>query len=64
MSDLKDDLMDIQGVGEATADSILEVLDEHDTGGDESKALERAIEYAQRGDSRNATVWLKRYAEE
>lgn len=30
MSDLKDVLQDITGVGEATADSILDVLQEHE----------------------------------
>jgi len=34
---LKDDLTDIQGVGDATADKILDVLDAHDTGDDPEK---------------------------
>ena len=31
MSDLKDDLTDIDGVGEVTADRILETLEAHDS---------------------------------
>ena len=63
MSDLRDDLMDIQGVGEATADSILDVLSDHDTEPD-SPTLERAVAYAREGEDRRAAMLLRRYADE
>jgi len=59
MSDLKDDLMDIRGVGEATADAILDVLADHDTGED-SRMMEKAKTAAKNGNYREAAVWLQR----
>jgi len=59
MSDLRDDLTDIDGVGPATADKILDVLDAHDTG-ETDPLLERATAAAERGDDRDAAVFLRR----
>ncbi len=59
MSDLRDDLEAIDGVGPATADKILDVLDGHDTG-ETDPFLERAKAAAERGDDRNAAVYLRR----
>lgn len=61
MSDLQDALLDIQGVGEATAEKILEVVADHET--PTQPELKRAIHYAKHDEYRNATVWLKRFAE-
>ena len=63
MSDLKADLMDIQGVGDATAKSVLEVLGEHDTDADADPLLERAIAQARAGNNGRAAAFLKRYAD-
>ena len=41
MSDLKADLMELHGIGEAKADDIMDVLDEYDTG-DPDPLLEKA----------------------
>ncbi len=62
MSDLKQELMDIKGVGEATAESILAVLNEHDNS--DAPMLEKAITEAQAGNTHRAMTFLKRYAEE
>ena len=45
---LRDDLMEVDGVGEATADSILEVIDGHNNGVDPSE-LERIASMLERG---------------
>ena len=59
MSDLRDDLTAIDGVGDATADKILEVLADHDTG-ESDPLLEAAYEYARQGDERKAAIFLRR----
>jgi len=61
MSDLHDDLTDIQGVGDATADKILDVLDDHDAGDD--PYLEKAKKAAAMNDDRSAAVYLRRASE-
>lgn len=58
MSDLHDALTEISGVGDATAEKIIEIVEEHDTG--ESRLLEKAIERAEAGDDRAASLWLRR----
>jgi len=58
MSDLRDDLEAIDGVGPATAGKILDVLEAHDTPDD--PLLERAKAAAARGDDRDAAVYLRR----
>jgi len=61
MSDIKDDLTDLTGVGDATAESILEVLDEQDTDTAELPPLvEKAITAAEDGDDRQAGIFLRR----
>lgn len=57
--DLRDDLTDIQGVGDATADAIMDVLAEHDHD-DTDPYLEKAKAAAARGDQRDAAVYLNR----
>ena len=59
MSDLKDELQTVEGVGPATGDKILDVLDAHDTGATDP-LLERATAAAERGDDRDAAVFLRR----
>jgi len=59
MSDLRDDLEAIDGVGPATADKILDVLDAHDTDEPDS-LLERAKDAAAEGNDRDAAVYLRR----
>ena len=61
MSDLYDDLTDIDGVGEATADKILAVVEGHDSAS--GPYLDKAITAAQMGDNRTAALYLTRYAE-
>lgn len=66
MSDnLRSDLQNINGVGDATADAILDVLAEHerpDT--DDSDLLERALAYAQNHNDKRAGMMLRRYADD
>ena len=59
MSDLKADLMELHGIGEAKADDIMDVLDEYDTG-DPDPLLEKAREAAEQGDERKAAIYLRR----
>ena len=59
MSDLHEALTDIQGVGNATADKVLALVDEHDTG-DPDPLLEKAREAAEQGDDRKAAIYLRR----
>jgi endonuclease III-like uncharacterized protein len=63
MSDLRDDLTDIRGVGESTADTILDVLDDHTTERDDAY-LEKALAAAEDGNDRAAVVYLKRWGGE
>ena len=58
--DLRDDLTAIDGVGDATADKILEVLADHDTG-ESDPLLAKAIDAAHEGDDRDAAIYLRRY---
>jgi len=58
MSDLRDDLEAIDGVGPATADKILDVLDADDTS--DEPLLERAKAAAAEGNNRDAAVYLRR----
>lgn len=58
--DLKDALQTIDGVGPATADDILDVLEDHAPKTAESRLLEKAREAAEAGDDRAAAMWLRR----
>jgi len=58
MSDLRDDLETIDGVGSATADKILAVLEDHDTETD--PYVKKAKRAADMNDYRSAGVYLKR----
>lgn len=44
MSDLKEELKTVSGVGEATADAIMDVLSDHDTG-DTPDEVHQALDY-------------------
>ena len=57
--DLRDDLTAIDGVGDATADKILNVLADHDTGGSDP-LLDKARQAARQGDERKAAIFLRR----
>jgi hypothetical protein len=57
--ELKEELRSISGVGEATADKILAVLENHGAT-DDNPLLERAKDAAERGDDRDAAVYLRR----
>ena len=57
--DLRDDLTAIDGVGDATADKILDVLANHDTG-ESDPLLDKAREAARQGDERKAAIFLRR----
>ena len=57
--DLRDDLTAIDGVGDATADKILEVLADHDTG-ESDPLLDKARQAARQGDERKAAIFLRR----
>jgi len=59
MTDLKDALVEIDGVGDATADKILDVLADHDTA-ESDPLLEKARKAAQEGDDRTAAIFLRR----
>ena len=59
MSDLHEALTDIQGVGEATADKVIEIVGEYDTG-DTDPLLAKAIDAAHEGDDRDAAMYLRR----
>ena len=58
MSDLKDELQTISGVGEATASEIIDIVEEHT---DEPNGwLERAYSALESGDEQAALTYLKR----
>jgi hypothetical protein len=59
MSDLRSDLTDIQGVGDATADKVLDLLAEYDMG-DDDPLMEKAREAAAAGNDRDAAMYLRR----
>ena len=59
MNDLKADLMELHGIGEAKADDIIDVLGDHDTG-DSDPLLEKARKAAEQGDDRTAAIYLRR----
>jgi len=57
-NDLRDDLEAIDGVGSATADKILDVLNDHSAGS--SPYVEKAKDAAKQGDYRAAGIYLQR----
>jgi len=60
MSDLKAELQEIQGVGEATAESVIEVLEEF--GGYNDPYLDKALAAAEDENHRQASIYLRRWA--
>lgn len=65
MSNLKDELMDIKGVGSATADSIIEVLEEHDSMDTQTESLiKNALDYLDEDLPGHARKFLERALEE
>ena len=60
MSDLKEELQTVNGVGDATADKVLALVGEYDTG-ETDPLLSKAIDAAHEGDDRDAAMYLRRY---
>jgi hypothetical protein len=58
--DLREDLLDIQGIGPATADKILDTLADHDATGGESDLLRKARAAAEDKAYRTAGIYLRR----
>ena len=56
---MREQLLAIDGVGEATADAILEVIEEETTE-EENKWLDKAYSALEEGDESRALVYLKR----
>ena len=62
MSDLSDALEEIDGVGEATAEKIVGVVEEHDaTDAERHPLLQKAIGRANEDNQREAAMFLRRY---
>jgi len=59
MSDLKGDLLAIDGVGEATAEKILAVVEEYQ----ETEKLQEAIAYLEAGNTDYAKKYIKKAIE-
>jgi len=59
MSNLHDDLTDIDGVGDATADKILLKLDDHEPDYD-TGYMRKAKQAAEAGDYNTAGIYLRR----
>jgi len=59
MSDLKDELTDVTGVGDATADAILDVLADYEAD-TRTGYIAKAIDAAHAGEDREAAVYLRR----
>ena len=59
-SELHDALTDIRGIGESTADTILDVVGEHTDDGEQSRYLDKAIQAANAGNDRKAAMYLRR----
>jgi len=64
MSDLKDRLQTIDGIGPATADDILAVLEDTDSESEPQGYMAKAIHAAESGDYRQAGIYLSRTQEE
>lgn len=58
MSELRDDLLGIDGVGPSTADAVLDVLEEYQP--DAYEAAEEALGYAEEGHASYAAKILRR----
>ena len=63
MSDLKDELQTINGVGEKTAEKIVEVVDEHGEN-DLPEEVYSAFEHAEDGNARMAASYLSQVVDE
>jgi len=57
-NDLRDDLKTVDGIGDAKADAILDVLSDHTT--ESSPYIEKAKGAAKEGDYRAAGIYLQR----
>lgn len=63
MSDLRSELQEIQGVGEATADAILDVLDAHDPDAEVPDEALAALDYLEADRPGYAEKYLRRLVE-
>lgn len=61
MSDLHEALTDLHGIGDATAEDIIALVDEHK---DTSAAVERAYKHARAGNARMAASYLSEVVDE
>jgi len=61
--DLRDDLKTIDGIGDAKADAILDILADHDLGSD-SAYVTKAKDAAAEGNYREAAIYLNRAGDE
>jgi len=59
-NDLRDDLKTVDGIGDAKADAILDVLSDHTPEPEDSPYVEKAKEAANSGDYRAAGIYLQR----
>lgn len=59
----KEELQEISGVGEATADKILDVVDEHSTNSDSQEAIQNAVDELDEGRPGYARKFLERALE-
>ena len=59
---MKDDLTDIQGVGDKTADKIMTVFEEHNSGtsDDVAENMKQALDYYESGEYEYAGKFLRR----
>lgn len=64
MTDLKEDLQEVDGVGEKTADKIMTVFEDHESPESGVKVeVEKALEYMDQGDYGYAEKFLRRVVE-
>jgi len=55
---LEDKFKDVDGVGDATADELLSIINEHEF--DQPPLVKKAIDAAEAGDDRQAAIFLQR----
>jgi ribosomal protein S13 len=60
--ELRDELTDIKGIGEKKADAILDVLSGYDSS--EHPYVQKARDAAERGEYREAGIYLRRSGDE
>ena len=61
MSDLHDELTELHGVGDSTADDIVDIIAEYGPKGERHPLLQKAIDRANEDNQREAAMYLRRY---